>query len=139
MPNRVFFPQAALDQWNVDGAVDLRGQELTILGEGRRYKLAEGVLVVREVTGGVDTSELTGKVKSLAFLQELGAEVVETSMILGDNAFDVIPGWLAAPVGTFEEHLASEARKAARGARAGAGDDPKSDEELLVRFASLSS
>ena len=134
MPNRVFFPQAALDQWNVDGVVDLRGQELTIVGEGRRYKLAEAVRIVCEVTGGVDAQELCGKVKSLSFLQELGAEVVETSMVLGDNAYDVVPGWLGAPVGTFDEHLISEARANAHG-KGAAADQSKTDEELLLRFA----
>ena len=31
MQNRVFFPQAAFDQWLVEGAIDLAGNELTIL------------------------------------------------------------------------------------------------------------
>ena len=137
MANRVFFPQAALDQWNVDGKVDLEGHELTILQAGRRYRLAEAVRVMQEVTGAVDSYELLGKVKSLSFLQELGAEVVETSMILGDNAYDVVPGWLGAPVGTFEEHISSAARVEAQGKAPDGGDAPKSDEEVLVRFLAL--
>ncbi len=43
MQNRVFFPQAALDQWLADGTVDLRGTELTILAEARRYRIVEAV------------------------------------------------------------------------------------------------
>jgi hypothetical protein len=133
MQNRVFFPQAALDQWLSEGAVDLHGTELTITSEGRRYRIAEAIHVLREVTGTPDTHELVGRVKSVAFLQELGAEVVETSAILGDNAYDVVPGWLGTPVGTFDEHVAgrSNAKKKPRGAEF---EEPKTDEDLLAKF-----
>jgi hypothetical protein len=135
MQNRVFFPQSALDQWIVDGTVDLTGTELTIVGEGRKYRLAEAVRVVREVTGAADANELVGRVKSRTFLEELGAEIVEGSMILGDNAYDVVPGWLGSPVGTFDEHVASPEREKARG-KTGKDAAPRTDEDLLARFLS---
>ncbi|WP_394832873.1 hypothetical protein LVJ94_40865 [Pendulispora rubella] len=135
MQNRVFFPQSALDQWLIGGAVDLRGTELTIMGEARRYQLAEAVHVVREVTGSDDANDLVGRVKSKVFLQEFGAELLENSMILGDNAYDVEPGWLGAPIGTFDEHVASGDRAAARASGPDFdGDEPKTDEDLLARF-----
>ncbi|WP_394826189.1 hypothetical protein [Pendulispora albinea] len=133
MQNRVFFPQTALDQWLIGGAVDLRGTELTIVGEARRYQLAEAVHVVREVSGSEDQNDLVGRVKSKVFLQEFGAELLENSMILGDNAYDVETGWLGAPVGTFDEHVASVDR-ATRGSHDFEGDEPKTDEDLLARF-----
>lgn len=136
--NRVFFPQAALDQWLGEGKVDLTGEELTILAEARRYRILEAAHVVREVTGAVDAYELVGKVKTRAFLHELGAELLENSMILGDNAYDIVPGFLGAPIGSFEEHLAGSARVEARKNRsdapAGASQAPASDEDLLARF-----
>jgi hypothetical protein len=132
MENRVFFPQAALDQWIVDGTVDLTQGELTILAEGRRYKLAEAVRVVREVSGVGDAHSLVGRVKALSVLEELGAEIVESSMLLGDAAFDVEPGWVGTPVGTFAEHVGSDARKRARAAAF--EPEPKTDEDLLARF-----
>jgi hypothetical protein len=107
MKNRVFFPQAALDAWIADDRVDLRNDELSIKTEGRRYRIVEAVRVLREVTGGIDVNEILGKVKSRAFLTELGAEILESSMILGDNAYDVVPGFVGAPVGTFAEHRKS--------------------------------
>jgi hypothetical protein len=132
MENRVFFPQAALDQWIVDGTVDLTHGELTIMTEGRRYKLAEAVRVVREVSGAGDAHSLVGRVKTLSTLEALGAEIVESSMLLGDAAFDVEPGWVGTPVGTFAEHAGSDACKRAR---AGAFEpEPKTDEDLLARF-----
>jgi hypothetical protein len=128
MHNRVFFPQAALDEWITNGTIDLHGTELTILAEGRRYRLVEAVHVLREVTGTPDLHELVGRVKSRAFLEELGAELVETSMLLGDCAFDVAPGWLGAPVGSFDEHLSAATK--AQPMRPVA----KTDEDLLARF-----
>jgi hypothetical protein len=132
MENRVFFPQAALDQWIVDGTVDLQGSELTIVAEARRYRLAEAAHVLRDVSGTNDPHELVGRVKTRAYLEQLGAEIVETSMLVGDAAYDVEPGWIGTPVGTFAEHLTSEARRKARGGKA--GPDPKTDEDLLARF-----
>jgi hypothetical protein len=52
--NRVFFPQSAFDVWLSDGTVDLRGDELTIVAEARRYKLTEAVRIVSEVSGTPD-------------------------------------------------------------------------------------
>ncbi|MGO9839193.1 MAG: hypothetical protein ACLP1X_33845 [Polyangiaceae bacterium] len=132
MENKFFFPEAALNQWIVDEVVDVQNGELTILGEGRRYRLAEAVRVVREVSGTVDGHDLVGRVKARTGLDQLGAEIVETSMLLGDAAYDVEPGWVGTPLGTFAQHEGSEARKKARAGRA--GPKPTTDEELLARF-----
>ena len=132
--NRVFFPQAALDQWISDGKVDLSGDELTIKPESRRYRILEAARIMREVTGLSDANDLVGKVKTRQYLSGLGADLLENSMVLGDNAYDVIPGFLGAPVGTFEEHLADPAR----GDKSRSPDQrvaaPTSDEELLAKF-----
>lgn len=133
MQNRVFFPQTALDQWIVEGSVELQKGELTILAEGRRYALEEGVRVLRDVSGGADAAKLVGRARTRAALEAKGAEIVETSMLLGDAAYDVEPGWLGTPVGSFEEHLRSPERKKARGA-APKATPPASDEDLLSRF-----
>lgn len=104
MRNRVFFPQAALDEWLADDHIELKNDELSIKGESRRFRIIEAVRVLREVTGSDDPHELLGRVKSCAFLNELGAELLERSMIIGDNAYDVLPGFVGAPTSTFEEH-----------------------------------
>jgi hypothetical protein len=126
MKNRVFFPQVALDEWLAEDRVDLRNDELTMKSEGRKYRIIEAIRVVREVSGSADSHELLGKVKSKAFLGELGAEILETSMILGDNAYDVVPGFVGAPVGTFAEH-----QKAAPAAQE---RNLSTDEDLLAAF-----
>lgn len=123
MRNRIFFPQSALDEWLVEELVDLKGDELSIKSEGRRYKIIEGIRVLREVTGSDDPHELLGRVKTKAFLAELGAELLESSMIIGDNAYDVVQGFVGAPIGSFADH-----RKATPGGKGA----PKTDEELLT-------
>lgn len=128
MKNRVFFPQAALDEWIASDRVDLANDELLIKTEGRRYKIIEAIRVLREVSGAPDIHEVVGKVKTRAFLRELGAEILEGSMILGDNAYDVIPGFIGAPVGSFAEH-----RKAAP-ASTKTDSSLTTDEELLAAF-----
>jgi hypothetical protein len=134
MENRVFFPQEALDQWIVDGTVELNDGVLTIVGEGRRYEVAEGVHVVREVSGARDPHDLIGRAKTRGALEKLGAEIVETSMLLGDAAYDVMPGWIGTPVGSFADHVESDARRKARAGQGGA--EPKNEEDLLARFLS---
>lgn len=115
----MFFPQLALDTWGVDGKIDLSQAELILLSEGRRYKIEEAVRVVAEVTGANDEHKLVGKVKAKSLLVELGAEILENSMILGDNAYDVVPGWAGAPLEAW----------AAR------PDGPATEEEMLRKFA----
>lgn len=128
MQNRVFFPQTAFDQWLVDGAIELAGNELTILAEGRKYKIAEAVRVLREAAGQPDQNDLVGRVKTKVFLEALGAEILEGSMIIGENAYDVVEGWLGAPNVPFEEH------KRARSSGDFAPEEPRTDEDLLARF-----
>ena len=125
MRNRVFFPQAALDEWLADTRVELRNDELLIKSESRKYRILEGIRVLREVSGSADGHELVGKVKSKAFLVELGAELLETSMILGDNAYDVVPGFVGAPMNTGQQALASGSP---------APPPVSTDEDLLAAF-----
>jgi hypothetical protein len=126
MRNRVFFPQIALDEWLAEARAELRNDELLINRENRKYRIIEGIRVLREVSGSADSHELVGKVKSKAFLDELGAEVLETSMILGDNAYDVVPGFVGAPIGPFVEKAPAAASPAPPPA--------STDEDLLAAF-----
>ncbi|MFO0618606.1 MAG: hypothetical protein U0414_38800 [Polyangiaceae bacterium] len=131
MRNRVFFPQTSLDEWIADDRVELAADELQIRPDGtsadpntaRRYRIVEAVRVLREVTDTPDPNDLVGKVKSKAYLAELGAEILESSMIIGDNAYDIVPGFAGAPIGSFAEHRQTQADKSVA-----------TDEELLAAF-----
>lgn len=114
-PNRVFFPQAALDRWLEDNEVELSAGELFVKAEQRKYRIVEAVRVLAEVSGGEDVYEIVGRVKTVNFLTELGAELLGTSMVIGDNAYDVVPGFVGAPLND-------------------APALPKSEEELLAQY-----
>jgi hypothetical protein len=129
--NRVFFPQEALDLWLSEGRVDLTGDELTLKAEGRTFKITEAVRVLREVTGTPDAYDLVGRVKSRVFLEALESELLETSMLIGDNAYDVVPGFLGIPQGTFAEHMARSKRSSSPNLK-----PATTDEELLAQFLS---
>lgn len=131
--NRVFFPQEALDRWLESGEVELSQGLLTIKTERRRYRLVEAARVMAEVSGLPDPHEVMGKVKTVGFLSELGASLLGQSMVIADNAYEIVPGWLGSPVGTFAEHRAEQSAAPnphpSRNASA-----PGSDEELLASF-----
>ncbi|HWA74694.1 MAG TPA: hypothetical protein VG937_20255 [Polyangiaceae bacterium] len=107
--NRLFFPQAALDRWLVNRVADLSLDQLRLRDSGRRFRLVEGVRVLNEVSGAEDPFDVCGTVRSVAYLLELGAELLGDSMIIAENAYQVVPGWLATPVsGSAELRLGSE-------------------------------
>jgi hypothetical protein len=109
MKNQVFFPQAMLDVLVELGRMDLEGDELVLGDGGYRYKLEEGVRIIREVTTGEDPSRLCGKVRSRASLaEELGAELLGGSMLIEDSAYDVVPGFLGEPAGEAAEEAKPE-------------------------------
>jgi hypothetical protein len=131
--NRVFFPQEALDRWLGNGEVELAQGFLTIRTERRKYRLVEAARVLTEVSGLPDPHEVVGKVKTVAFLTELGASLLGESMVIADNAYEVVPGWLGSPVGTFAEHRAEQASSPLVPLIRNASH-PGSDEELLATF-----
>lgn len=97
-PSRVFFPQAVVDRWLAIGEAELNGAELWIHVERRRYRVVESVRVVKEVTGTPDPFEIVGRVKTFGYVTELGAELLGDSMIIGENAYETVPGWLGTPL-----------------------------------------
>ena len=114
--------------------MDLTATELIVLAEGRRYKVVEAIHVVAEVTGANDAHQIVGKVKPKAALEEIGAEIVESSMIIGDNAYDIVPGWMGTASTPFADHMASADRMKARGGKTDVVL-PKKEEDLLTALA----
>ena len=120
--NRVFFPQEALDLWLADNAVELTGDIIVMGDKKQRYRISEGARVLQELTGAGDPYEIVGRCKSLIFLKELGADVVENSMIIDDYAYDIVTGFLGIPV-TSKQETSDTTRPA-----------QLSDEDLLAEF-----
>ena len=126
-PNRAFFPQRALDAWLAEAKIDFTGRDLVLRAAQRRYQVVEAARVIQEVSGQEDIYDLVGRVKSVIFLTELGAEILESSMLLGDNAYEVVTGFMGVPVGTLDDYL-TENRAQSLEALA------TSDEDLLIKY-----
>jgi hypothetical protein len=91
--SRVFVPQEALEAWLSSGRVHMVGETLFL--DGQAFALESAVRFVSEVAGGGDEPNLLGRVKSLPQLESLGGEHVSGSVVLGDNAYEVVDGFLA--------------------------------------------
>jgi hypothetical protein len=133
--NRVFFPQLALDEWLDEGKLQLEGDTLTLLPEGRRYRLTSALRFLAEVAEGTDPNDLVGKVKDQEQVAALEGEHCADSVVIGDNAYEVVEGFVA-------EALPAEAAAAASGSnlssatRRAAGEKSTSSDDLdpLARF-----
>lgn len=125
--NRLFLPQLALDERLADGVVELHERQLLVVPEQRRYLLVDAVRVVRDFADGDDVYGIVGRVKTLAFLAELGAEVLGDSMLIADAAYEVVPGFVASPATTFETHYATTEVARREGA-------PSSDVALFAKY-----
>jgi hypothetical protein len=128
MAGLLFVSQTMLDSWAGQGKIDFVGNVMTLLageGKGRSYGLDPAVRFLKVLGAEADPHALLHKVKSEAQLRELGAEHVEASVILGDVAYEVEPGFLA-EVSALQAAAAAQRRPEARAegaavAPAGAG------------------
>ena len=131
--NRVFLPQDALDRWLSEGRVEVEGETMTLRPEGQQFRLKTAVRFMSEVASGGDQQKLVGKVKDLEQLVGIGGEHCADSVILGDNAYQVVEGFVGEPI--WDEQRLSGA-SLAEATRMAAGDDrpPSSEIDLLARF-----
>jgi hypothetical protein len=113
MQGLLFVAQATLDAWVEQGQVTLEGDVLTVeAGEGgATYVLRPAVRFVKLVGAASDPHALLGKVKAIEALRAIGAEHLDASVVLGDVAYEVEPGFLAEP--------RADSRPAGAGARTG--------------------
>ena len=132
-PNRVFFPQEALDHWMDEERVSLEGETMCLATEGQRFKLEEAVRFVSEVGGGGDRLDLLGKVKSLKQLDEIGGELCAGSVLVGDEAYEVIEGFLAELLSDQVPVVSGDSMASAT--RAAVGDTSSENEvDALTQF-----
>ncbi len=134
--NRLFVPQLMLDLWLSDERVEVDGEVLITRPEGQRFTLTTAVLFKEEVSGEADEHGLVGRVKDLEQLAELGAEHYADSVLMGENAYQVVEGFAGTPIPEEAEEAAhgigdsmSAAARAALGERGGSGEL-----DLLARF-----
>jgi hypothetical protein len=90
---KLFLPQRILEDWSGNEKADLEEGKLVVKDPKSSHPVSAGVHFVKLVSGN-DTNNLVGRVKSMAQLDELGAEHMADSVILGDTAYEVEPGYL---------------------------------------------
>jgi hypothetical protein len=127
--NRVFFPQQALDSWLEQGRIALVGDELTITPEGRRYSLTAAVRFLAEVAENSDPRGLVGKVKTLEQVEALQGEYSAGSVIIGDNAYEVVDGFLGEAAALSKAAV----RRSLANAKAPRTPDPDDPLTILLR------
>ncbi len=94
----LFATQALLDSWAGQGKIEFVGNVMTLLqgeGKGRSYALEPAVRFLKVIGADEDPHKLLAKVKQTSQLREMGAEQLENSVIVGDSAYEVEPGFLA--------------------------------------------
>ena len=94
MADYLFVPQSVLDKWSEQGRIQVDGNVLTILGDGKHFALTSAVRFMK-MEAGEDSSGLLQKVKTTDALKQMGAEHYMESVILGEVAYQVQQGFLA--------------------------------------------
>jgi hypothetical protein len=98
MSTKVFLPQERVDAWVTAEKVELAGETLTFRPAGLRLRLVPGFYFDRIAGGSDEGHQLLGRAKSRAAVAALGAEVYMNSVLLGETAYEVEPGFIAKPV-----------------------------------------
>lgn len=98
---RIFVAQALIDEWIGAGRVQLDGEVLRINAGGVPLNMSIHPAVHFERIDGADTDpyNVVGAVKSAEELAQMGAEHYQTSVVLGDYAYTVCPGFTAVAIG----------------------------------------
>lgn len=130
----MFVSQDTLDLWLSEERVDVVGEVMTLKPEGQSFHLVSAVHFTSEVADGGDEKELVGRVKALDAIAEFGGDHSMGSVILDDNAYEVVDGFLGEAVAGEDDAMVSGHNLAAA-TRAAVGEGPPSGEiDLLARF-----
>jgi hypothetical protein len=140
--SRVFVSQETLDRWLSEERVEVDGDVMTLLPERRRFSLATAVHFLREVAEGGDEMSLVGKVKDIDQVLGFGGDYSSGSVVLGDNAYEVVDGFLGAPIvdaraanDTASDGVpAGSSLAAATAAALGDASPPSGEFDLLSHF-----
>jgi hypothetical protein len=97
MSFKVFIPQDIVDAWVTADKVDLAGETLTFRTSRISLRVVLGYFFDHVSGGSDDGLKLLGRAKTKAAVGALGAEVYMNSVIVGETAYDVVPGLLGKP------------------------------------------
>jgi hypothetical protein len=147
MADYLFVPQSVLDKWSEQGRIQVDGNVLTILQDGKHFALTSAVRFMK-MEAGEDSAGLLHKVKTTDALKQMGAEHYMESVLLGEVAYQVQQGFLAdaqalrraavvsqPPPARADLQTGGASAGARPGAEVAAGDDQKpGEQDMLARF-----
>lgn len=123
-----------LDQWLSEDRVEVEGEVMITRPEGQRFSLTTAVLFKEEVTGEPDAAELLGRVKDLEQIAAMGAEHYADSVLIGDNAYQVVEGFAGTPLPSEDRADMTTGHSLSSAARAATGERGSGEVDLLARF-----
>ncbi len=90
---QLFFSQAQIDRWLDEHKVNIVGDVMSLLGAS--FLARPALHIARAVADAGDLHDLVGRVKTLEQLTALGAETYDSSVLLGEAAYECEPGFVA--------------------------------------------
>jgi hypothetical protein len=91
--DRMFIAQSTLEAWVDSGNVEMREHMVVLKKAGRSYHLEPAVRFLSVVPQDA-APKLIGKVLTERRIGELGGELLGDSVLLGELAFEVQPGYI---------------------------------------------
>lgn len=91
---RLFISQERLDEWTMDQKATLDSGCLTLTELGRAFIVVPAVRFVKVAGGEPDPNDFLNRVKTEKELVDIGADLYMNSVIHGDIAYDVQPGFV---------------------------------------------
>ena len=91
---KLFLPEKTLEEWSMSEKADLVDGKLVVKEPNSSHPVMPAVSFLKTIEG-TDAKSLVGRVKTSLQLAELGAEHLQDSVILGDTAYEVVPGYVA--------------------------------------------
>ena len=91
---RLFISQDRLDSWSANDKASLADDLLTLHDLGRVFLVEPAVRFLTVAGNEADPNDLIGKVLSEEELADIGADTYMTSVIHGETAYEVQPGFI---------------------------------------------
>jgi hypothetical protein len=95
---QLFISQERLDAWSAEQRVSLAGDVMTLADDGRSFRIRPAVRFLRVAGSMADPNQLLDTVQDERSLDAMGADHYMYSVILGETAYDVQPGFLGEPL-----------------------------------------
>lgn len=98
---RIFVAQTLVDSWLSTGRVSLERDLLRLSGPQAVDLFINPAVWFERIDGGeADPHDVVGRVKTSQELAQMGADHYESSVVMGDFAYTVRPGFIATVVDT---------------------------------------